>query len=84
MKIDSDSDLYKGYKDIINIARKGTGSIPKIHGFSNDIIVFPFKYDRIIQLRSSLGLELRVRLYDETPMTGEWGTITFYVAEEDE
>lgn len=82
IKLADKSDVYKGYKDIINIAKQGTGKIDAIPGFTFDIMVFPFHYDRVITLKSSLGMQLRVRLVDETPMTGEWGTITFYVVKE--
>ena len=84
VKIPSKSDIFKSYKDIINIAKRGTGTIGVIHGFTKEIMVFPFHYDRVIGLKSSQGLQLRVRLVDETPMVGEWGTMTFYVIKDTE
>lgn len=78
------SRKYKSIKDIINIARQGKGSIPAIDVFTQDILVFPFAYDRKIALEDSKGMELRVRTDNDLEMGGEYGTITFYVTYEDE
>jgi len=80
-----EKNLFKGFKDIINIARGGTGKITNLAGMGGDLNVFPFNYDRVIDLKSSLGMSLILRLDDDAaPMIGEWGTITFYTATEAE
>lgn len=84
-KVVVESTKFNSLKDVINLARRGTGSIPQLPGFNNEIIVFPFKYDRAIDLISSAGMEICVRLDDDSEaMGGEWGTITIYTNEEDE
>lgn len=75
---------YKNIKDILNSANLGQGSIPAIDGFTNDILVFPFNYVTTQSLLSSQGAELRVSLSDDTPLTGEWATATFYIMSESE
>lgn len=76
--------IYKNIKDIIIIAREGKGVIPAVDVLQNDVLVFPFQYDRKILLNSSMGMELRVHTENDEPMGGEWGAITFYTVEEDE
>jgi len=76
--------IYKNIKDIIAVARQGTGYIPAIAPFSQDILVFPFHYSPVIALNSSQGMELRVSTVGDVPMTGEWGMMTFYITTEDE
>ena len=76
--------LYKNIKDIINIARRGTGQIRAPFPLIHDIAVFPLRYKPSIVLRASWGQELRLYLKDGQPMEGEWGTMTFYLEEKDE
>lgn len=71
--------VYKSLKDIINVARAGKGSIPRVGTLSHNVLVFPIKYDKKIVLTSEPELELRVSSENDLPMQGEWGTITFYV-----
>jgi len=75
---------YKNFKDVINAANLGTGTIPAVDGFTNEICVFPFNYVTVKALSSSVGAELRVCVDNDEELTGEWGTATFYVMSEDE
>ena len=75
---------YKNIKDILNSANLGQGVIPAIDNFTNDILVFPFNYVTTQSLLSSQGAELRVSLSDDTALTGEWATATFYIMSEAE
>lgn len=79
-----DQKVYKNEKDVINIANLGQGYIPKFGSIQNDVLVFPFKYARSIDLKYSLGMEIRVRSLSDTEFTGEFATITFYTIPEDE
>lgn len=83
-KVMVEKRVYKNAKDVINVANLGQGYIPAFSGLTNDILVFPFKYTRMIDLRSSLGLEMRISIAGDTAFTGEWSTVTFYTAEENE
>lgn len=78
--------IYKTIKDIIAIGNLGQGKIEAFDIFTSHIRVFPFDYNRSIDLQDSLGLEMRIHIPggNSNPMTGEWATITFYTAEEDE
>lgn len=73
---------YKNIKDILNSANLGQGKIQAIAGLTNDILVFPFNYVTAQSLQSSVGAELRVSISDNTPLTGEWATTTFYIMSE--
>jgi len=75
---------YKNVKDILNSANLGQGKIPPIDILTRDVLVFPFNYVTTQSLQSSVGAELRVSINDDTPLTGEWATTTFYVGSEDE
>jgi hypothetical protein len=76
--------VYKNIKDVISIANKGTGKITAFDTLLHDVYVFPFDYTRAIDLKSSVGLEMRIKLENNQPLTGEFATITFYTASEDE
>lgn len=83
-KVMVDQRIYKTERDLISIGNEGQGYIPKFGALQNDVIVFPFDYGRAIVLNDSQGVELRVRILDDTEFAGEWSSITFYTAEEDE
>ena len=74
---------YKNARDIMNIANLGY-TVPKFSGMQNDMIVLPFNYSRAINLYSSMGLEIRVKIKDDKEMAGEFATVTFYTVEDDE
>lgn len=74
---------YKNGKDFMNTANKGH-VIPAFSELQNDLIVFPYDYAKVTNLRSSQGLEIRLYIEDHQPYNGELGTVTFYTYEEDE
>ena len=74
---------YKSLKDIINICNLGQGSIPVLTEIGQPVIVFPFDYARAIDLDSSKGMELRMKISNDIPMSGTWATVTFYTVEDD-
>lgn len=75
---------YKNIKDIINGANLGQGVIPAIDGLTNDVLVFPFDYVTTQDLTYSTGAELRIRINNDTPFSGEWATVTIYYDSHDE
>jgi hypothetical protein len=75
---------YKNIKDIINGANLGQGVIPAISGLSQDILVFPFDYVTTQDLKYSQGTELRIKINDDAPFSGEWATVTIYFNSETE
>ena len=76
--------VYKNMKDIINSANLGQGFIPAVGGLAQDVCVFPFNYATSKYFSYSTGAELRITLDGDLPMTGEWGTATFYILSENE
>ena len=76
--------LYKSPMDIISVGNLGQGVIPKFGGLQNDVHVFPFDYSRPIRMRDSQGVEMRISIIGDTPMTGEWATVTLYAVQESE
>ena len=75
--------VYKNEKDILNISNLGY-KVPAFGALTQDVIVLPFNYSRVIDMKASQGVEVRVRLPGDVPLGGEFGTITFYTIEEDE
>ena len=81
--------IYKNEKDLINAANLGQGYIPAFGNLGVDILVFPFNYVTTISLKSSDLAQLRVRLKKDSdgnniPLTGSYGTVSFYVISTDE
>lgn len=74
---------YKNFKDILKIANT-VEVIPALSGITNEVVRAVFDYGSTIDLGSGYGLELRIRLRDDVPMTGEFGTVTMYILTEDE
>ena len=70
--------------DVINIGNEGKGAIPQYGALGHDVLVFPFSYGRTIDLKASTGAEINVSLAGDTPMDGDWATVTFYTSSEDE
>ena len=85
LKIPYQMLTYKNIKDILNACNEGTGIFPKMDGLQNDVVVLPFKYATVKPFRSSFGAELRMTSDTPTlPLSGEWGTATFYILSQDE
>jgi hypothetical protein len=86
---------YRGAKDYINEGNEGTGYISQFggglrtpgathRGVRHNIGIFPFDYISTLNLQSSLGLEIRIKLLHDRPYNGEYATVTLYCEEEDE
>lgn len=71
--------IYKNEKDVVGAANLGQGFIPAFGQLTQDILVFPFNYATVKSLQSSVGAELRVRVLNDVPFSGEFATATFYV-----
>lgn len=74
---------YKGLKDFITEAKGVYPLVPAIggstgRGLENSHLVFPFKYNQAKELKSSLGVEIRVWITGDTEYSGEFGNATFY------
>ncbi len=80
---------YKTRSDFVN---ESCGTYPVIPAFggpgwrggSQDIITLPWLYLTKTELKSSYGMEIRLKMVDSTPMGGETATATFYTVETDE
>ncbi len=74
---------YKNEKDILKIANAVT-HITKWGALQNDVKRAEFQYARTIDLKDSIGTEMRIVIKDNQPFPGEWGSATLYTTEEDE
>ena len=76
-------DVYKTVMDFVNEAN---GAYPQIvalggggwRGLPQPVSTFPWQYQSLTELPSSLGLEVRVWLEHDTPFGGTAATATFY------
>ena len=76
--------IYKNEKDLINAANLGQGSIPQFGNLAHDTLVFPFNYVTTTTLKASDMAQLRICLKKDKdgkniPLTGSFGTVSFYV-----
>jgi len=73
---------YKCLRDFVDEARGVHPLVPAMggsaRGLAHSHIVFPFKYSQAKELKSSLGVEIRVWVSGDTEFQGEFGTATFY------
>lgn len=74
---------YKTMKDIIKIANT-TEIIPGVADITNNVLRAVFDYGASIDLKDTLGMELRIKIADDTPFSGEFGSVTLYTTEEKE
>ena len=72
---------YNNMRDILKVANDVT-IVPAIGALTQDVIRAVFMYGRIIQLKSSQGIEMRITIDSEEPFTGEMGSISMYTVEE--
>lgn len=79
---------YKTAGDFVDEARGAYPQVPAFGGSSRGLsqphLVFPFKYLQLKELFSSMGLEIRVWLENDTEFGGERATATFYCSSFDE
>lgn len=76
---------WTSYKTVKNFIDEAIGSYPVVKAFggpqrgvSSDVYGFPFRYGTVRTLRSSQGVELRVRLRHDRPFSGSYATTTMY------
>jgi len=78
------------YKTMSDLLYETTGSYPVIPSFTaeslrvfdKDVVIFPFKYNTMKNIKDSLGVEIRVCTAKEH--TGTWATTTLYCLMKDE
>jgi len=78
--------LYKSikYKNIFNVIDSSDGissTMPAITsaGMTQDLHSLIFNYKTVTELKHSKGAELRIKIEDNMPLTGEYCTATFYI-----
>jgi hypothetical protein len=84
-----DAVVYKTLMDYINEAN---GAYPEIssmggngwRGLPQNVVTFPWNYQAVTELKSSLAMEIRIKLEHDTPFTGTSATATFYCLSENE
>lgn len=76
---------WTSYKTVRNFLDEALGSYPVIKAFGgatrgvpSDVYGFPFRYGTVRSLRSSEGVELRVRLRHDRQFKGSYATTTLY------
>jgi hypothetical protein len=82
-KVMVDLTTYKNMKDIFKIANT-VEEIRALGEITNPTVRVVFEYSRAIPLLDSAGMELRICMLGDTPMTGEFGSATIYTVSEDE
>ena len=83
--------VKSSYRRMVNYIDEAEGSYPVIpaiggpsRGTQAAVYGFPFRYGTVRRLRSSQGIELRVKLKNEHVFGGEHATATFYCTTKDE
>jgi hypothetical protein len=85
----TDPVTYKTLMDYINEANGAYPEIAAMGGSSwrnlpQAVVTFPWNYQAVTELKSSLGMEIRIKLEHELPFTGTTATATFYCLSENE
>lgn len=82
---------FSRFKRVIDYVNWTRGSFPIIpafggatRGFLQDIIQLRFEYRSTVELKSSLGMEIRIWLKNHQPLAGEQATFTYYGLMENE
>ena len=84
---------YKSMRDFINEANGNypvipPSSAPKAELTPRDlrygIVTYPWNYQSVIELESSRGMFVSIKLDKDEPYYGEFGTATFYCYSENE
>lgn len=88
-KIPLKTTKYKTMIDFVNEANGALPAIPKLGGESwrglpDRIHVFPWRYQAMTALNSSIGMEVHIKLEHDIPFGGSVATATFYCLSEDE
>lgn len=80
------------YKTMADYYNDGNGAYPTLpalggggwRGMQQQVVVMPWDYASVTELKSSLGMEIRIKLEHDTPFTGSFATATFYGLSESE
>lgn len=79
------------YKTLMDYINEANGAYPEIaamgtgwRGIPQNVVTFPWNYQAVTELKSSIGMEIRIKLEHEAPFTGTAATATFYCLSEDE
>ena len=78
------SNAYKNAKDYINSANNGVGEIPAFGELIQPVLVFPWNYPASVDIKSSLSMDLRIKLENDEPFIGELATLALYCLIENE
>lgn len=78
-KVLLNKENYKSLKDLISTGNLGQGEIPAMIQLPVATVVFPFDYTGRKILKSSWGMELRISTDYDIPVSGTFGTGTFYI-----
>lgn len=78
-----EADVYKSGYDFANVGNGGT-YIPAFADMDEDLVVVPFNYATVKDMSSSVGAEVQIRIDNDTPLDGYFGTLTAYCLSEDE
>lgn len=85
-----ESKMNSGYYEKIASRHNGTdwefvlGHMESERGVHAPVITIPFQYLAFRDLRDSYGMEIRVSVNGDVPVSGEFATVTFYSTTEDE
>lgn len=74
---------YKSIKDVLNIGNSHY-TMPAVDDIQHASTTVQFNYPRAIPLKSSQGMQVRLSLKDNVAISGEFCTVSFVTAEEDE
>lgn len=84
-----DATCYKAMMDYINEANGAFPVIPAVggpgwRGNLQDVVTFPWDYLAMTELKSSIAMEVRIKLEHDAPMGGTTATAAFYCLSETE
>lgn len=74
---------YKSIRDVLNIGN-AHWTMPPVDDISFDQTTVQFNYPRAIAIKASQGMQIRLSLKDNVPISGEFCTVSFVTAEVDE
>ena len=80
--------VYKCMQDFYNESNGALPTLPALGGEgwrgAPEVVVLSWNYAALLNLHSSMGMEVRIYLEHHTPFTGTYATATVYGLSEDE